>query len=145
MKFDVLSIHGNLIDIECHAYNGKHFTETWTLESTIKDYVCRHRGFSLKLYENTKEISVSGDNINKLFAINQLMNIAKFYNGDWKPNWKDGSRKYYIYFDNLDNKYDIESNEVFCRAYVYFKSIEDAQSVIDNPNFREILDEIFKS
>ena len=36
MKFDVLSIHGNLIDIECHAYNGKHFTETWTLESTIK-------------------------------------------------------------------------------------------------------------
>lgn len=27
MKFDVLSIHGNLIDIECHAYNGKHFTE----------------------------------------------------------------------------------------------------------------------
>lgn len=30
-------------------------------------------------------------------------------------------------------------------AIFFFKNKEDAQAVIDNPNFREILDKIYKS
>lgn len=26
--------------------------------------------------------------IEKILAINQLMNIAKYYNGDWEPDWR---------------------------------------------------------
>lgn len=42
---------------------------------------------SLKLNENMICISVDDNNSAKLSAINRLMCIAKFYNGDWKPNW----------------------------------------------------------
>lgn len=34
-------------------------------------------------------VSVHSSNINKLTAMAQLMNIAKYYNGDWKPKWRD--------------------------------------------------------
>lgn len=92
-----------------------------------------------------RNIAVTPNNIQKLIAIDKLLDIARYYNGDWKPNWKDRSQKYYIYFDNYVDKYGIESNEVFCRGSVYFKNREDAQLVINNPNFRGILDAIYKN
>ena len=45
----------------------------------------------------------------KINAIDMLMNIAKYYNGDWKPNWKNpDSLKFSIWYDTLREKYDIE-------------------------------------
>lgn len=81
----------------------------------------------------------------KLIALVKLMNIAKHYNGDWKPDWKHRDIKYYIYFDNNNNKYDVNFNDAFCRSIVYFKNSEDARAVINNPNFRDILDAIYKN
>lgn len=82
----------------------------------------------------------------KLNAINMLMDIAKYYNGDWKPDWKNpDSLKFYIWYDTIREKYDIEFSGGSVRNDVYFKNKKDAQAVIDNPNFREILDAIFKS
>lgn len=34
--------------------------------------------------------------LKKVLAINQLMNIAKYYNGDWEPNWRERTMKFYI-------------------------------------------------
>ena len=81
----------------------------------------------------------------KLIALVKLMNIAKHYNGDWKPDWKHRDIKYYIYFDNNNNKYDVNFNDAFCRSVVYFKNSEDARAVINNPNFESILDTIYKN
>lgn len=82
----------------------------------------------------------------KINAIDMLMNIAKYYNGNWKPNWKNpDSLKFYIWYDTLREKYDIEFCSGSVRNDVYFKNKKDAQAVIDNPNFREILDAIFKN
>ena len=81
---------------------------------------------------------------NKLRAISRLMNIARYYNKDWKPDWKHREIKYYIYFDNNNNEYDINYNDAFCRNTIYFKNSGDAKAVIDNPNFRDILDAIYK-
>lgn len=82
----------------------------------------------------------------KINAIDMLMNIAKYYNGDWKPNWKNpDSLKFSIWYDTLREKYDIEYCGSSVRNDVYFKNKKDAQSVIDNPHFREILDAIFKN
>ena len=89
--------------------------------------------------------SIYSDYIDRFKAIAQLMNIAKYYNGDWKPDWKHKSIKYYIYFDNNHNKYDINYNDAYCRNVIYFKNSKDAQAVIDNPNFRDILDAIYKN
>lgn len=83
-------------------------------------------------------------NIPKLLAISKLMDIAKYYNKDWRPDWKHHEIKYYIYFDNNDNKYDIDFNDACCRNTIYFKNSKDAKAVIDNPNFRDILDAIYK-
>lgn len=101
---------------------------------------------SLKLNENLICISVDDNNSAKLCTINRLMCIAKFYNGDWKPNWKNpDSLKFSIWYDTLREKYDIEYCGGSVRNDVYFKNKNDAQAVIDNPNFREILDAIFKN
>lgn len=72
------------------------------------------------------------------------MDVARYYNGDWKPDWDDPEEsKYYIY--RVRGSYDI-SISIFRRfSVVIFKKKEDAQAVIDNPNFREILDAIFKN
>lgn len=101
---------------------------------------------SLKLNENMTGIDVAEENVNRLCAINRLMCIAKYYNGDWKPDWKNpDSLKFSIWYDTLREKYDIEYCGGSVRNDVYFKNKNDVQAVIDNPNFREILDAIFKN
>lgn len=82
-------------------------------------------------------------NQNKLAAINKLMNIASYYNGDWKPDWKNsGEYKYNIM---RTGAYGITTSSIYNEGAVYFKNKEDAQAVIDNPNFKNILDEIYKN
>lgn len=79
-----------------------------------------------------------------LKAIAQLMNIAKYYNGDWKPNWSDPSEyKYFIVYNNSTYIVDYSWASIYNK--IYFKNKKDAQSVIDNPNFRDILDAIYKN
>lgn len=110
-----------------------------------KDITYVNVEYALKLGKNCKSIIINESNASKLVALSKLMNIAKYYNGDWKPDWKHKSIKYYIYFDNNHNKYDINYNDAYCRNVIYFKNSKDAQAVIDNPNFRDILDIIYKN
>ena len=97
---------------------------------------------------NTEEspIIVANTNCEKLKAISKLMDIADYYNKGWKPNWNNiDEHKFFIIYDNIDKIYTTDYNTTFSINAVYFKHEEDAQAVIDNPNFREILDEIYKS
>lgn len=80
--------------------------------------------------------------IEKILAINQLMNIAKYYNGDWKPNFSE--YKYHITYNNVEGIYLIDYNSIYTLNIIYFKNRKDAQEVIDNPNFRSILNAIYK-
>lgn len=101
---------------------------------------------SLDLEGNRTGIPVDDNNAFKLCATDRLMNIARYYNGDWKPDWKNpDSLKFSIWYDTLREKYDIEYCGGSVRNDVYFKNKKDVQAVIDNPNFREILDAIFKN
>lgn len=95
---------------------------------------------------NNPGVANSYRQIEKILVINQLMNIAKYYNGDWKPDWSNIDEcKFYILCDNRDESYTIEFDTSYSTNMVYFKNKEDAQAVIDNPNFREILDVIYKN
>jgi hypothetical protein len=101
---------------------------------------------SLDLEGNRTGIPVDDKNAFKLCATDRLMNIARYYNGDWKPDWKNpDSLKFSIWYDTLREKYDIEYCGGSVRNDVYFKNKNDAQAAIDNPNFRKILDAIFKN
>ena len=82
--------------------------------------------------------------IDKILAISQLMTIAKYYNGDWKPDWNNSDKpKYYIRYNT--STYAVDCNYTYNYGNIFFKNKEDAQAVIDNPNFRSILDAIYKN
>lgn len=98
---------------------------------------------SLDLEGNRTGIPADDNNAFKLCAIDRLMNIARYYNGDWKPDWNNPEENKYRIYLVLGN-YIISTSTVLSFGVVIFKKKEDAQSVIDNPNFREILDAIFK-
>lgn len=100
---------------------------------------------SLKLNENMTGIDVADENVNRFCAINRLMCIAKFYNGNWEPNWNSVESKYCILYSNRAKCYITDYRTCFAADTVYFKREKDAQAVIDNPNFREILDAIYKN
>ena len=87
---------------------------------------------------------VQSSDMLKLEAIEQLMRIARYYNKDWKPDWGGGELKYFIICNNECKTYWIDYNCNSGLSVVYFKNKEDAQSVIDNPYFREILDIIYR-
>ena len=77
----------------------------------------------------------------KIIALARLMTIAKYYNGDWKPDWNSQEYKHNIM---RTSEYGITSCGNYNEGAIYFKNKEDAQAVIDNPNFRSILDAIYK-
>ena len=90
-------------------------------------------------------IRVPNHCIDKILAISQLMNIAKYYNGDWKPNWSNSREyKYFIIYNN-DNTYIVDYHWRYIRNDIYFKNREDAITVINNPNFKSILSDIYKN
>ena len=77
----------------------------------------------------------------KIIALARLMTIAKYYNEDWKPDWNSQEYKHNIM---RTSEYGITSCGNYNEGAIYFKNKEDAQAVIDNPNFRSILDAIYK-
>ena len=96
-------------------------------------------------YEDIVRYGFSVDIKNKIEAIQKLTNIAKYYNEDWKPEWNNRDEdKNYIYYGYIEDKYYVDSTKTYISNIVYFKNLADAQAVIDNPNFRGILDAIYK-
>lgn len=101
---------------------------------------------TLKLGISYKSIMVNKNNVSKLVTLSKLMNIAKYYNGDWKPDWSNIDKyKYYIIYNGSDNTYAVDYNSIYTYSNIYFKNKEDAIAVINNPNFRDILDAIYKN
>lgn len=88
---------------------------------------------------------VSNRHIDKLLAVSKLMDIAKYYNKDWRPRWDNsGELKYYIYYSYEMGKYQIGVANRSDYGNIYFRCRDHIQSIIDNPNFRDILDAIYK-
>ena len=85
--------------------------------------------------------ALSKSQLRRILALNQLFNIAKYYNGDWEPTSE--CRGYLIDYIASD-EYCTTLNVRFMKALPRFRREQDAQAVIHNPNFRPILDSIFK-
>lgn len=68
----------------------------------------------------------------KLLAINQLMNVAKYLNDGWQPDWNnENEKKYTIIFDK-NNKIIVTNWCITAnKCLVYFKTEELAQKAID--------------
>lgn len=85
----------------------------------------------------------NGRQLKKLLALNQLLNIAEYYN---KQHPKQSDYPYCITFEEeygyKEGGYDL--SYPLYGLVALFNKAEDAQAVIGNPNFREILDTIYK-
>lgn len=95
-----------------------------------------------------KNTATNEKQLKKLLALNQLLNIAEYYN---KLHPKHNKYcLYYILFEKECGCYSIrphytENDWLNSNSIVaFFNSKFDAQAVIDNPNFKEILDTIYK-
>ncbi len=101
---------------------------------------------SLDLEGNRTGIPVDNNNAFKLCATDRLMNIARYYNGDWKPDWSNNKEgKFYISYNFIHNAYFVIEDNSNNIGTIVFKRQEDTQKVINNPNFQKILDAIFKN
>ena len=108
----------------------------------------RQSGYNLEVSSPNAAMtdnSCSAKQLEKIFAINQLQNIANYYNGDKEVNFNDESLKHSIYYLTTSKKeYLIQSHTSYNNGGVHFLNEQAAQSVIDNPNFKDILDKIYK-
>ena len=125
-----------------------------TYKDVCDNIFAKNHGYHISPSENIcytplKELAYSADNapnkkqLERLLALNQLMNIAYYYNG--KQYMRVG---HYIGYDKLQDTYFVENlNNSFAQAAEItplFIFAKDAKAVIDNPNFRGILDTLCK-
>lgn len=93
--------------------------------------------------EMDKNNATNKKQLERLLALNQLLNIAEYYN-TINSN-KNGEYFHIVFHPNIN--YTIYCRKEYFLKYgvlPLFNRKEDAQAVIDNPNFREILDIIYK-
>ena len=86
----------------------------------------------------------NGRQLKKLLALNKLFNIAEYYN---KQHTEQGDYPYCITFKE-EYGYKEDGYDLSYPLYglvALFNKADDAQAVIDNSNFREILDTIYKN
>ena len=109
--------------------------------SDIKGKILWTSSYGAKLDKNN---TTNRKQLERLFALNQLLNIAEYYN---RKNSKEENKIYYINFDKRNLEYFVKdyTSSIVLRGLVpIFNNKEDAKAVIDNPNFKEILNLIYK-
>lgn len=102
-------------------------------------------------YITSIKVYIHSSNVKKLKAIAQLMSIARYFNDGWNYNADGDEYGYMIVYDKTITKIcgyqviNINANADMYFGNVIFKNEADAQYVIDNSNFRTILDSIYKN
>lgn len=86
--------------------------------------------------------SINVKQLERVLALNQLLNITTYYNNIAEE--LDGL--YTIVYNTTTHMYEVISGpfEINFGLLAYFIRKEDAQSVIDNPNFQEILYTVYR-
>ena len=70
--------------------------------------------------------------LQQLLALNKLMNVAKYLNGDWEPDWDNSSEtKWCLLFDHCKHKIAVSNWTMSHYGCVYFKLSELARKAIE--------------
>lgn len=121
----------------------KPIKKTLTYEDVASELFINKRLFfitsnsKIEKYKGASKIAVlEGNNCTsynqaqKLLAINKLMNVAKYLNDDWKPDWNNSKEeKWFLKIDECNNVCagDVEYT---CLCNVFFKSFDFAKQAI---------------
>lgn len=136
--------NGHEIDVESSDLSKGiiHFRRKWlTIEQLYK--------LAKENNHVTHRDSIKHFSDSKLVALANLMDIARYFNGDWEYNITKENVGYAIAYYKFVEAPHYSVCKIENSVYTYygnpvFKNEADAQYVIDNPNFRDILDNIFK-
>jgi hypothetical protein len=72
------------------------------------------------------------EQLQRLLAINKLMNVAEYLNGDWKPDWKNpGKAKWYIDWNYYLNKFELDCRYSHKSEIAHFKTPDLATQAIE--------------
>lgn len=109
-------------------------------------YITKHGDISFTKGLYTKEDKNNATNkkqLERLLALNQLLNIAEYYN---KKSPIEGKSIHSIKLDEQNSKYLVSyCNNFFVRGLIpMFNRYKDAKAVINNPNFKVILNLVYK-
>lgn len=70
--------------------------------------------------------------LERLLALNKLMNVAYYLNDGWEPNWNDGCQeKFYIYYNSAVKTFNVSANFYYNGGVTYFKSKEITKQAIE--------------
>ena len=117
-----------------------------TLDDVYNHIMYNHQEMYSDAIEYIRDIQNKSTHHDYMLAVANLLDIAQYYNGDWQPDFINSlAYNYYIkYLGGVYRKYTVEYTTNTQVSLVYFKTRQDAQAVIDNPNFREILEKVYK-
>lgn len=77
-------------------------------------------------------IATSKQQIEQLLALNKLMNVAKYLNDGWEPDFLNiEERKWFICYDYEDLMLDTDFSAYYRNSVVYFKSEKLALQAIE--------------
>ena len=88
--------------------------------------------FNIKYLSRELLLSTSIQQLEQIRALNKLMNVAKYLNGNWEPDWNDRHQhKWFIFYDHQLSGLYLAIHYTQRFASVYFKSEELAYQAIE--------------
>lgn len=73
----------------------------------------------------------------KIIALNKILNLVKYFNGDWKVDWSSDTAKWIIYLESyMDDEPKVKINytvhDIYHLQSIFFlKSREDAEKIVE--------------
>lgn len=90
------------------------------------------------LENNIQESNISEPNnctsekqAEKLIAINKLMNVAKYLNDGWIPNWDNDELKWFIEYNSKTKLFTFSATTYKNNSFVYFRTSKLAEQAFD--------------
>lgn len=104
-----------------------------TYEDVINNLKAKNIGVSVQfgLTKIGTDCSITSEKqLEQLLALNKLMNVAKYLNGDWEPDWNDEFEDK-IYFYYSFGKLNICAKRYSNFGYVCFKTKDLARQAVE--------------
>lgn len=90
-------------------------------------------------------VAFSVRQLEKMLTENQLFSIAVWLNNGVAIDWDDEEQiKYFIVYDHITKKFTVDSTIRINTTNIIFLDEAKAQSVIDNVNFEDLLNRLFR-
>ena len=84
-----------------------------------------------KKFPKNYSVSTNANHLSKLLTIRQLLEVADYLNGDWKPDWTDINQPKYFISYTVSQKIYVDACYYTNQGIAYFSSRENAEKAIN--------------